>query len=413
VTLLDKAQQTGEMTGEVVKAMEGGAQNQSWEDVGRTARFLSQLDCIDQTVGVYGQGLTAMPFTQPAMLPTPPAYYVGVPEGKDLAVLVDPFLGAGSTLAVFKDAMPAGGAADLNGKLERAASTDKMRLVSKVLADGPKAAVAWTEDIGLPKLGVYAVATDLLGKEDAALSKTLRDGLAGLSYAGMLASDKDPAADYRLWVSAEDEDTTRPFARARSGEFPEDDVQGKPAGRAFSDSVAWERGILHYLRAVQGAAWARNRACGFRVWATPDQARPLYLPGTSVKMKLDASAACYVVLVVADSMGNVTVTPAQAVSPGKSAEVAFTPPAGGAAHDMRLVIVKALAFAKKPSDAAVAKMASEGKADPAKAMLGLLSDALGASGAGGVASVPTEGWADNEAFVAVWDRTPLTGDEGL
>jgi hypothetical protein len=328
-----------------------------------------------------------MPFTQPAMLPTPPAYYVGVPEGKDLAVLVDPFLGAGSTLAVFKDAMPAGGAADLNGKLERAASTDKMRLVSKVLADGPKAAVAWTEDIGLPKLGVYAVATDLLGKEDAALSKTLRDGLAGLSYAGMLASDKDPAADYRLWVSAEDEDTTRPFARARSGEFPEDDVQGKPAGRAFSDSVAWERGILHYLRAVQGAAWARNRACGFRVWATPDQARPLYLPGTSVKMKLDASAACYV--------------------------VAFTPPAGGAAHDMRLVIVKALAFAKKPSDAAVAKMASEGKADPAKAMLGLLSDALGASGAGGVASVPTEGWADNEAFVAVWDRTPLTGDEGL
>ena len=93
--------------------------------------------------------------------------------------------------------------------------------------------------------------------------------------------------------------------------------------------------------------------------------------------------------------------------------MAFTPPAGGAAHDMRLVIVKALAFAKKPSDAAVAKMASEGKADPAKAMLGLLSDALGASGAGGVASVPTEGWADNEAFVAVWDRTPLTGDEGL
>ncbi len=146
------------------------------------------------------------------------------------------------------------------------------------------------------------------------------------------------------------------------------------------------------------------------MWATPDRERPLYLPGTAVKMRLDASAACYVVLVAADSMGNVTVTPAQAVSPGKGADVAFTPPAGGAAHDMRLVVVKALAFATKPSDAAVAKVATAGKADPAKAMLGLLSEALGAQG---TANIPTEGWADNEAFLAVWDRTPLSGAGGL
>jgi len=184
-----------------------------------------------------------MPFSQPALAPTPPAYYVSVPEGRDLALMVDPFLGSGSVLEVFKDATPAGGAADLNGKLERTTSSDKMQLVSKVAADGPKAAVARTQDIGLPKLGVYAVVADLLGKEDAGLSKTLRDALAGVSYAGMTASDKDAAVDYRLWVSVEDDDTTRPFARARSGEFPEDGVAGKPTGRRWADSVTWERGI--------------------------------------------------------------------------------------------------------------------------------------------------------------------------
>ncbi len=120
---------------------------------------------------MFGQGVTAMPFSQPPAAPTPPAYYVSVPEGRDLALMVDPFLGSGSVLEVFKDATPAGGAGDLNGKLERATASDKVRLVSKVAADGPKAAVARAQDTGLPKLGVYAVASDLLGKEDAALSK--------------------------------------------------------------------------------------------------------------------------------------------------------------------------------------------------------------------------------------------------
>lgn len=405
--LLGRKEQTGVMTGEVVRAVMDGPANQSWEDVGRTARLLSQLDCIEQTVGVYGEGLRAMPFTQPPVAPTPPPYYVTEPEGNALSVRVDPFLGAGSVLEVYKNAAPEGAAADAEAKLERVADSPTARLVGKVEATGPKAAVAKAEDVALPKLGIYAVAADRLGAEDAGLTKRLRDSLAGVEYARLCGSANDPRTDYKLWVSVDDEDTTWPFALARSGEFPSPSVAGRPMARSFEKSTAWLKGLLHYLRAVEGAAWARNRGSRFRVWITPDKERPLYLPGEPVKLRLEANAECEVVVVAADSAGNATVLPVQEVGPEQAAEVSFTPPAGGMMHDMRLVVVKALAFRKKPSDAAVAKLASEAKVDPAKAMLGLVGEVLGTQGG---ENVPTAGWADNEAFVTVWDRKPLTED---
>jgi hypothetical protein len=410
--LLDKPQQTGVLTGDLVRAMATGPQNQSWEDAGRTARLLSVLGCIGQTIGVSGQARAAIPFTQPATPPTGPPYYLASPAGEGLAIAADPFLGAGSLLAAFSGAAPAGAALTPEVTLEPPATSapESARLVPTPPGAGARAVVARRQVITLPKLSLFVEAADPLGRDQPVESGQLREQLGAIPYAQLCPSATDPSADYRLWVSLEDEDTTRPFARGRAADFPCSLVHGQPAGRSFPDSVTWLRGLLHYVRAVQGAAWARNHAAGFRVWVTPDKERPLYLPGAPAKLRLEASEACQVVVVVADSAGNVLGLGPQAVSPGQPAEQSFVLPAGGPAHDMRLAVIKAFAFRQAPEAPAVAKVAQEGRTDPAAAMLGLLRTALGdASGDG----IPTEGWADNEAFVAVWDRTPLAGAEAF
>ena len=405
--LLDKVQQTGVLTGDLVKAMAAGAENQSWEDIARTARFLSVLRCIGQTVGVSGGGLASMPFTQPATTPTAPPYYMAAPRDGKLVMPADSFLGLGSLLAVYKDATPVGAALDPQARLESLAVpvADLAQLAGTVPAEGRRAAVARRQHLVLPPVGVFAQAADALGL-DQPESKGLREQLGSVPYVHMCQSASDPAVDYRLWVSIEDENTTRPFARAKSAEFPSSQAQRHPTPRPFQDSATWLTGMLHYARAVQGAAWARNYGSGFRLSVIPDKGRPLYLPGAPVKLRLEASAACHVVVVVADSAGNTLAMPPQAVSPGKSAEVEFTPPAGGAAHDMRLAVVKAFAFRQRPEDSAVTKMIADAKSDPAAAMFGLLRTALGGASAD---SIPTDGWADNDTFVTVWDRTPLSG----
>jgi hypothetical protein len=410
LTVQDKPHNTGVLTGYVVRAVAEGAQNQSWEDVGRTARFLSVLNCVAQTVGVSGQGLAAQPFTHPATPPTPPLYYVALPRDRDLLVPRDPFLGPGSLAGVFKDATPAGAPADPNAKLEDGPASDLARLVCKVAAEGPRAVVLQTQQIALPPLGIWTEVADPLGKQDPDATRTLQAQMAKVPYADLRPKVYDDKVDYRLWVSMEDEENTFPFARARSAEFPCFQVHGKPAPRSLDQSAAWLRGMAHYLRAVQGAAWARNHAAAFRVWVTPDRERPLYRPGEATTMKLEANAPCWVVVVVADSSGHLMVVPDPAggkLEPGAPRNLSFTLDASGPAHDMHLAIVKAFALTRKPDGTALKHLASdEARADPAKAMLALLSDVLGAQTPG---AIPCEGWADNEVFLAEWDRMPLAG----
>jgi len=398
--------QTGMLTGSLVRALTAGPENQSWDDIARTARFLSVLGCIGQTTNAHGQGLGATPFAQPTASPAGPPYYVAVPHEGALVMPADPFLGAGSALAVYGEPRPVGTPVAPSVTLEAPPEGGAMaRLAGTTEAGGPRAAVARLQQIALPKLRVCAQAADPLGLDLPDESRGVRERLGAAPYVQLSESARDPGTDYRMWVSIEEENVTRPFARARAADFPCRLAHGRPAARSLEDSVTWLLGMLHYLRAVQGAAWLRNHGHTFRVSVTPDRDRPLYLPGATVKLKLEASAPCHVVVVAADTTGRVVVLPPQAISPAQAGEATLTLPTGGPPHDMRLAVAKVFAFARPPEAAAVVQVAAGGKTDPAQAMLELLRTTLGGASP---SSVPTEGWADSETFVAAWDRVPLS-----
>jgi len=70
-------------------------------------------------------------------------YYAAVPGDGGLVVPADPFLGAGSALAVYPGATPAGAATEPTAKLQAPATPANMTASAACMADYPMAIPKW------------------------------------------------------------------------------------------------------------------------------------------------------------------------------------------------------------------------------------------------------------------------------
>jgi len=417
----------GTLTGSLILALQRGPANQTWGDVGRTARFLAVLRNL-QTPSVVGGRLHTMPFSNPPTPPEGPPYYTGMlDEDRDLLVDRDFFLCPGSLATVLPD--PPGADADGLQAVLLEEPEDPAHFRVQVDGEPPDRCrlVVTAQRVTLNPMRVWPAAGPRFETDEEATLQ-LGNGIERLPFVTPAANSYGSGVDYVARVdiySGGPEGDTYPYLKIIAHDestftVPDPATYHERQPRFLTQSIDSLVGLLTFFRGVQGAAYVRNRASDFTVHLSVTRDQPMFEFSEQVEVEAKSDRDCIAVAFSVDSIGRRLLLPDAEGAVllhlvGSEPALLHFPPDYGAVYedhqDVCRVLIKMLAFTGRDAEQSLrAALQSMSGQDPAEDMLHVICSALDVEPAD---AIPCAGWSDNELFLAVGDAPEALQEPSL